>query len=101
VLTVTETAVRLALRVQPKAGRSRVVGAQGAALKVQVAAPPVDGAANEAVVALVAEWLDLPRRDVSIVQGERGRDKVVQIDSAAPKVLAQRIAGLVAGALTR
>ena len=99
-LTVTPTAVRLTLRVQPKAGRSRVVGRQGAALKVQVAAPPVDGAANAAVIDLVAAWLGVPRRRVALLQGERGRDKVVEVTADDPAALAARIAGLVPGALT-
>jgi uncharacterized protein (TIGR00251 family) len=101
VLTVTPTAVRLALRVQPKAGRSRVVGRHGAALKVQVAAAPVDGAANAAVIDLLAEWIGVPRRSVAILQGERGRDKVVEITVADPAALAAHITGLVLGALTR
>lgn len=100
-LTLTPTAVRLALRVQPKAGRSRIVGAHGTALKVQIAAAPVDGAANHALVALVADWLNVPRRAVAIVQGGHGRDKLVQVETDDPGGLAARITRLVAGALTR
>jgi uncharacterized protein len=56
-----------------------VVGTHGAALKVRLLAPPVDGAANEALVALLAEKLGVPRRDVRIVQGGTSRSKVVEI----------------------
>jgi uncharacterized protein (TIGR00251 family) len=56
-----------------------VVGLHGAALKVRLHAPPVDGAANDALVALLAERLDIPRRDVRIVQGATSRAKVVEI----------------------
>ncbi|MEO8601905.1 MAG: DUF167 family protein [bacterium] len=100
-LTVTPTAVRLALRVQPRAARSRVVGRHGAALKVQIAAPPAEGAANAAVVALLADWLGVARRQVVILQGERGRDKLIEVATDDPPALALHITALVAGALTR
>lgn len=96
-VTVGAGEVRLTLRVQPRAARSRVVGRHGEAVKVQVAAPPVDGAANAAVVALIAEWLDVPRRTVTLVQGDRGRDKIVAVATADPRALAGRIAALLAG----
>ena len=80
-LAVTERdgAVRFGVRVQPRASRSEVAGLHGDALKVRVHAPPVDGAANEAVVAVVAEALGVPRRAVRIVSGETGRSKVVEV----------------------
>ena len=90
-LTVTATAVRLAVRVQPRSSRDRVVGGHGAALKIQVTAPPVDGGANRAVIELLAKWLGVPRRSVAIVQGQSGRDKVVEVASADPAALARRI----------
>jgi hypothetical protein len=91
VLTLTAAGVRVAVRVQPRAGRSRVVGAHGGALKLQVAAAPVDGAANDAVVMLLADWLDVRRRAVSVVQGQRGRDKLIEVAAADPAGLAARI----------
>ena len=68
------------VHVQPRASRSEVVGTHGAALKVRLLAPPVDGAANDALVALLADRLGVPRRDVRIVQGATSRAKVVEID---------------------
>lgn len=68
------------VHVQPRASRSEVVGTHGAALKVRLLAPPVDGAANEALVTLLAEELGVPRRDVRIVQGAASRTKVVEIE---------------------
>ena len=68
------------VHVQPRASRSEVVGTHGAALKVRLLAPPVDGAANEALVTLLAEELGVPRRDVRIVQGATSRAKVVEIE---------------------
>ena len=68
------------VHVQPRASRSEVVGTHGAALKVRLLAPPVDGAANEALVTLLAEALGVPRRDVRIVHGATSRAKVVEIE---------------------
>mgnify|MGYP003338311304 CR=1 FL=1 len=70
--------VTLTLRVQPRASRTAIAGMHGDALKVQVSAPPVDAAANEAVVALVAELLGVPRSAVGIIRGATSRTKVVR-----------------------
>jgi uncharacterized protein len=71
--------VRFAVRVQPRGGRSEIVGLLGGALKVRVAAPPVEGAANAALVALLADALDLPRAAVRIVAGAASRTKLVEV----------------------
>ena len=71
--------IRVNVHVQPRASRSEVVGLHGAALKVRLHAPPVDGAANDALEALLAKELGVPRRDVRIVQGATSRAKVVEI----------------------
>jgi uncharacterized protein (TIGR00251 family) len=97
VRTVGRAEVRLAVRVQPRAARSRVAGRHGQALKLQVAAPPVEGAANAAVIELLAAWLGVPRRDVRLVHGARGRDKVLAIATADPVALGRRIEALLAG----
>jgi uncharacterized protein (TIGR00251 family) len=65
--------------VIPRAPRTRIDGERGGAILVRLAAPPVDGAANDALVAFLADTLGLPRRDVTIVSGEKSRDKRVQI----------------------
>ena len=59
------------------------MGVHGDALKVRVAAPPVDGAANAALVELLAAALGIPRRGVRIVSGASSRSKVVEIDGVA------------------
>lgn len=71
-------AVRFPVHVQPRASRTEIVGLHGSALKVRVNAPPVDGAANDAVVALLAEQLGVPRANVAIVAGLSSRAKVVE-----------------------
>lgn len=97
VLTIAAAAVRIAVRVQPRAGRTRVAGRRGDRLQLQVTAPPVEGAANAAVVELIAEWLGVPRRTVAIVQGQSGRDKLVEVASGDPPGLARRIEAALAG----
>jgi len=71
---------RLTLHVQPRAARSAVVGPHGDAVKVRLAAPPVDGAANAEVVRFVAERLGVRRDAVRLVAGAAGRRKVVEVD---------------------
>ena len=72
--------VRVAVHVQPRASRSEIIGQHGAALKVRLQAPPVDGAANEALVRLLAEALNVPGRSVRVVAGATSRSKTVEID---------------------
>lgn len=81
----------LLLRVQPRAGRDGVVGLHEGRLKLRIAAPPVDGAANRHLQRFLAEWLDLPRAQVVIEQGETGRDKRVRLAGvgALPEALRQ------------
>ena len=89
---VRGASIRVHVHVQPRASRSEVVGTFGAALKVRLLAPPVDGAANDALIALLAKALGVPRRDVRIVQGATSRAKVVEIDGTtvdAVRALAQ------------
>jgi uncharacterized protein (TIGR00251 family) len=85
VLSVTRRgdSVRFSVRVQPRASRSEVVGLHGDALKVRLAAPPVDGAANEALVRLLAGLLDVPRSAVRIAGGLASRSKLVEVDGVA------------------
>jgi uncharacterized protein (TIGR00251 family) len=70
----------IAIRVIPRSPRSRVDGLRGDAVLIRLAAPPVEGAANEALVAFLSDVLDLPRRNITIVSGETSRDKRVRIE---------------------
>jgi len=73
------TAVRLDLRVTPRASRNTIEGVRDGRLVVKVTAPPVDAAANEAVIALFSKMLDVPKRNVAIVIGATGRSKTVEL----------------------
>lgn len=67
------------VRVQPRASRTEIAGVRGDALRIRVAAPPVDGAANRELMRFLARRLRLPRSAVEIRSGSRGRDKQVWI----------------------
>ncbi|HEX2861373.1 MAG TPA: DUF167 domain-containing protein [Lacunisphaera sp.] len=82
----------LELKIIPNAPRSEVVGWLGAALKVKVHAPAVEGRANEALLDFLAEHLGLPRRAVTLVRGEKSRQKVVRIEGLDADALRARLA---------
>ncbi len=90
-LTLTPGSVRIRVRVQPRSGRDRVIGAHAGVLKLHVTAPPVDGAANQAATDLVAAWLSVPRRAVRVAQGGSSRDKLLEVSSDDPPELMRRI----------
>ena len=72
--------MRLSIRVQPRASNSGIVGVHGEALKVRLTAPPVDGAANEALMELLAATFGIPVRAITIVAGSSSRTKVVELE---------------------
>ena len=78
-IQATATGVRLSIRVQPRAASNQIVGAHGDALKVRLTAPPVDGAANEALVSFLSGAFGIPPRDVTIVAGSSSRSKIVEL----------------------
>jgi uncharacterized protein (TIGR00251 family) len=87
-----EASTSVRLRVSPGARRSEIVGRHGDGWKVRVTAPPEGGRANEAVLGLLAERLDLPRRSLSLVSGHGGRDKVVRMAGISQPELERRLA---------
>jgi uncharacterized protein len=80
--------IRFGVRVIARASRNAAAGERDGALVVRVTAAPVDGAANAAVTAVVANSLGLARRDVVLERGERSRDKVVSVPASARERLA-------------
>jgi uncharacterized protein (TIGR00251 family) len=84
-------ATRLHVRVSPSAHRASVVGRQGNAWKVRVAAPPQKGRANDAVVHLLAHAVDVPPNAVAIVSGHGARDKIVELIGVAPSEVERRL----------
>jgi uncharacterized protein (TIGR00251 family) len=86
--------VRFAVRLTPRAGRDAVDGVVDGVLRVRVTAPPVDGAANDALLRLLATDLRIPKRDVRLVSGESARQKVVAVDDLQAEAIVARWPGL-------
>ena len=78
-ITELPGAIRIAVRVSPRASQSTIEGVHAGALKVRLAAPPVDGAANDELVRTIAKALRVPRGSVRIVGGMRARSKLVEV----------------------
>lgn len=80
--------VRLAVSVMPNARRTQADGLHDGSLRVRLAAPPVDGKANEALVAWLADQLALPRRAITLVRGQSARRKWLDLDTDVARVVA-------------
>ena len=85
------TAVLITVRVIPRAGKSGVAGMRGNALLVRLHAPPVDGAANDELIEVIARTLAVPKRAVSIAAGERSRQKCVRVSGIDAATAAARL----------
>ena len=81
-LQVRGDAVRLRVRVVPRASRTGVAGVHDGALRVRLAAPPANGKANAALVRFLSRALGVPRTGVRIVGGAAGRSKVLEVDAS-------------------
>ena len=77
------TVVRFRVRLQPRASRNEIAGVLDGVLRVRVHAPPVDGAANDALVAFLADRLAIPRRGVRIVTGVTSRTKMIEVEGVS------------------
>jgi uncharacterized protein len=82
------SAVRITVHVQPRASQTAIAGKYGDCVKIRLNAPPVDGAANEALMAFIAEKLGVAKRSVRIVAGHTSRRKIVEIDGVTEQALA-------------
>ena len=83
--------VLLSVKLQPRASRNEIGEPLGDELKIKVTAPPVDAAANEALVELLAEKLDCARNRVEIIRGHKSRHKIVKLHGFAPEAVFQTI----------
>jgi uncharacterized protein (TIGR00251 family) len=79
------------IRVIPRARRTEVSGRRGDAILVRLAAPPVDGAANDALLAFLSDRLGIPRRQITVARGATTRDKTIAIDGLGPDEIARRL----------
>ena len=81
---VSPRGVTLDVRIVPRASREALLGLHDGALRIALTAPPVDGAANAALLAFVARSLGVPTRQVRLERGATGKTKVVVVDGAGP-----------------
>ena len=78
------------VRVIPRAGKSGIAGMRAGALLVRLTAAPVDGAANAELIEVLSDVFDVPKRAVSIVSGERNRQKRVRIEGLTDQLVASK-----------
>jgi uncharacterized protein (TIGR00251 family) len=88
--------VRVEVHVKPRATKSKVVGVHGEALSIAIAAPPVDGEANDEVVRFVAKLFGIPKQQVGLVRGAGSRQKLLELDGVSVEVARQVVAGALA-----
>ena len=89
--TAQDEAITFTVRAQPRATKSAWVGEFEGALKVKIAAPPVDGAANEELIRLLANLFDVPRRAITILSGATAKNKIVRIQELTAKQFEARL----------
>jgi uncharacterized protein (TIGR00251 family) len=87
----TKDGVVLTVHIQPKASTTECVGIHGDAIKIRVAAPPVDGAANDELIQFIARRLSIPTASVRIHSGASGRHKRVLIKGATAQLVMARL----------
>lgn len=90
-IDATRSGCTFRVRVSPRASREAIAGEHDGALKVALTAPPVEGAANAALVKLLAKRLGVSKSAVRIVSGETGRNKRVEVDGVAPDQARERL----------
>lgn len=86
------TSARIEVYVQPRASKTQIAGMHDGRLKIRLAAPPVDGAANAELVSFVASRLQISKSKVRIVAGESSRKKTIEIDGVDERLLRERLA---------
>jgi uncharacterized protein (TIGR00251 family) len=92
-ITTHAGGVTIRVYVAPRSSASKVVGEHNGALKVALTAPPVEGAANKALVDLLAKLLGVPKGAVTIVSGETSRNKTVRVDGVDAQTAARKLLG--------
>ena len=71
--------MKLTIRVTPNASKTEIVGRDGGVLRIRLAAPPVDGKANEALIAFLADEYDVAKSSIRVVSGSTSKTKIVEL----------------------
>ena len=90
-LRVQDSAVLLSVKLQPRASRTEIDKQHGDELKIKVTAPPVDAAANEALIKFLAEKLDCARNRVELIRGQKSRHKTVKLHGFKSEEILRRL----------
>jgi len=90
-LVATNDGVRFEVWAKPRAKNSRIVGERGDAVEIALAAPPVDGAANEELIRVLSASLGVPKRAVTIVRGDTSQRKLVEISGVSVEEARSRL----------
>jgi len=92
-LRETSAGTLLAIKLQPRASKNEIGAPLGGELKIKVTAPPVDAAANEALVKFLAEKLDCPRGKVELIRGHTSRHKTILLHGFKPEKVLPKLSG--------
>jgi uncharacterized protein (TIGR00251 family) len=87
----TPTGATFPVKVHPRARKNAITGEVGDALKLALTAPPVEGRANEACIAFLAEFLNVPRSSVTIAAGESSRTKLIRVAGLPASVIREKL----------
>jgi uncharacterized protein len=90
-ITEANGGVTFSVRVVPRSSRNQIVGVEGGVLKIKLTSPPVEGAANAALIEFIAEWLNVRRSAVSIVSGDKARNKVVRVSGVTREQVLKKV----------
>jgi uncharacterized protein (TIGR00251 family) len=90
-ISSSPSGTRLRLRVQARASRDEIAGIAGDAIRVRLTAPPVDGAANDALLRFLAARLEIPRSALTLVSGHTARTKVVALNGVSAEEVGRRL----------
>ena len=87
----------IAVKLQPRASKNEILGTLGEELRIKVTAPPVDAAANEALIRLLAETLDCPRGKVELIRGHTSRHKTIKLHGLDAETVTAKLLQLLPG----
>ena len=96
-MTTTTDGVRFEVQLAPRASRDAVLGEHDGALKIALTAPPVEGAANAALIAFLADHLGCAKRDVRITRGQSSRRKTIEVHGVTLEAVAALVPPTIAG----
>ncbi|MFN2219850.1 MAG: DUF167 domain-containing protein [Anaerolineae bacterium] len=84
-------AVAFSVRVVPRASRNKIAGIKDGAVRIRLTAPPVEGAANEALIGFLSSVLRVPKQDIELVSGQTARNKVVSVSGLSAEEIEARL----------